>query len=195
MERTAHPLSTTNSELQHIRKLAQLANPGEIYLMVGHQRSVWPATQVIADFLALLGPLRIVLGANRYTLDYLPLMLSNRVTEIYGILERIQISRAETCYQMLDALQKTPAGTEPLLVMEMLDSFYDENLSLAEVKGILARCISTLKQLSQWAPIFISADPDRERPELIQMLVQTATRIMRIQPNIKVDPAAQLMLL
>lgn len=196
MNEPSHPLvSTDQEEYQRVLSLARLSHAGEIYLIAGHQRSVWPATQVIADFLALLGPLRIILGGNRYTLEYLPMMLSSRVTDIYGVLDHIHISRAETCYQMLDALQRTQPSQEPLLVMEMLDSFYDENLSDSEVKGLLARCISRVRQLSQAAPVFLSADPDRERPELIQMLLLAATQTMRIQPNIKVDPAAQLLLL
>ncbi len=195
MDEPTHPLISTNSELQRVRDLAQFSQRGEIYLIAGQQRSVWPATQVIADFLALLGPLRIILGGNRYTLQYLPLMLSNRVIDIYGVIENIHISRAETCYQMLDALQKTHPSKEPLLMMEMLDPFYDENLSNNEVQGILARCISILQRLNQAAPVFISADPDKERPELIKMLFAVATQTMRLHPNIKIDPASQLMLL
>jgi hypothetical protein len=195
MDTSVHPLISTTSELQQVRDLAQFSQPGEIHLIAGQQRSVWPATQVIADFLVLLGPLRIILGGNRYTLQYLPLMLSNRVVDIYSVIESIHVSRAETCYQMLDALQKTPSIKEPLLMMEMLDPFYDENLSNSEVKGLLARCIAILHRVSKIAPVFISADPDKERPELIKMLFAAATQTLRLHPNIKVEPASQLMLL
>ncbi len=194
MDELGHPLISTNSELQRVRDLAQFSQRGEIYLIAGQQRSVWPATQVIADFLALLGPLRIILGGNRYTVQYLPLMLSNRVIDIYGVIENIHISRAETCYQMLDALKKTHPSKEPLLMMEMLAPFYDENLSSGEVKGLLSRCVAILKQISLAAPVFISADPDDERPELIKMLFASATQTMRIHPDIKVGPASQLIL-
>ncbi|MEX1071124.1 MAG: hypothetical protein WEC37_00715 [Anaerolineales bacterium] len=138
---------------------------------------------MVADVLGILGPLRIILGGNRYTLDYLPILLGRRVIDIYAVLHQIKVSRAETCYQMIDALQKTPPGGTPLIVMELLNSFYDENLSNEEVTGVLNSCVAALIRLSKTTPIIITADPDERRPELIDLLYKLADAVVEMVPN------------
>lgn len=178
-----HSFLNSPRQLEQINSLVRSARPGQIYLIAGNGRSTWPHTQMIADVLGILGPLRIILGGNRYTLDYLPILLGRRVIDIYTILHQIKVSRAETCYQMLDALKRTPADEAPLIVMELLSSFYDQNLSSEEVAGVLQSCVVALIHLSKTTPIIITADPDARRPELIDTLYKLADGIVEMIPN------------
>lgn len=181
----SHLLVNNPGQMQQVNSLVRSARPGQIYLIAGNGRSIWPHTQMVADVLGILGPLHIILGGNRYTLDYLPVLLGRRVIDIYTILNQIKVSRAETCYQMLDALKKTPAGNTPLIVMELLSSFYDENLSNEEVTGVLNSCVAALIRLSKNTPIIITADPDDRRPELIALLYNLADAVVEMAPNTK----------
>jgi hypothetical protein len=178
-----HPLVNDPAQMQQINNLVRSARPGQIYLIAGNGRSIWPHTQMIADVLGTLGPLRIILGGNRYTLEYLPVLLGRRVIDIYTILNQIKVSRAETCYQMLDALKRNPADKTPLIVMELLSSFYDQNLSNEEVAGVLQSCVVALIHLSQTTPIILTADPDARRPQLIEQLYKLADGIVEMVPN------------
>jgi hypothetical protein len=187
----SHPLVNNPIQMQQVRSLVRSARPGQIYLVAGNGRSIWPHTQMIADVLGILGPLRIILGGNRYKLDYLPVLLGRRVIDIYTILNQIKVSRAETCYQMLDALQKTPGDSTPLIVMELLSSFYDENLSSEEVTGVLNSCVAAIIRLSKSTPIIITADPDTRRPHLIDLLYKLADGVVEMVPNDEPKDKAQ----
>ncbi len=178
-----HTLVNNPRQLEQINRLARSARPGQIYLVAGNGRSIWPHAQMIADVLGILGPLRIILGGNHYTLDHLPVLLGRRVIDIYTILNQIKVSRAETCYQMLDALKNTPSDKTPLIVMELLSSFYDQNLSNEEVAGVLQSCVVALIHLSQTTPIIITADPDARRPQLVEQLYQLADGVVEMVPN------------
>lgn len=190
-----HPHFNNPRQQEQINSLVRSARPGQIYLVAGNGRSIWPHAQMIADALGILGPLRIILGGNRYTLDYLPVLLGRRVIDIYAILNQIKVSRAETCYQMLDALKNTPADSTPLIVMELLSSFYDQNLSNEEVAGVLQSCVVALIHLSQTTPIILTADPDHRRPQLIDQLYQLADGVVEMVPNDEPEDEAQPYLL
>jgi hypothetical protein len=48
----------------------------------------------------------------------------------------VRLSRAFTCYQMLALLAETPAGGPPTLVLDLLDTFYDESVPLHESRRL-----------------------------------------------------------
>ena len=86
-------------------------------------------------------------AARRYTAD------------LTGALARIRLSRAFTCYQMVELLADTPADGLPTLVIDLLATFYDDNVQLTESQRLLSDCIPHLQRLSQFAPVVVSAKP------------------------------------
>ncbi|MCJ7550699.1 MAG: hypothetical protein MUQ30_13580, partial [Anaerolineae bacterium] len=86
-------------------------------------------------------------AARRYTAD------------LTGALARIRLSRAFTCYQMVELLADTPADGMPTLVIDLLATFYDDNVQLTESQRLLFVCIPHLQRLSQFAPVVVSAKP------------------------------------
>jgi hypothetical protein len=90
------------------------------------------------------------------------------------ILGRIQLSRAFTCFQLAELIENAPAEPEPLFVLDMLTTFYDENVPLRDTERLLATTITHLKRLASVGPVIVGAREPRalvqERWELLDRL-------------------------
>jgi hypothetical protein len=161
--------------------------PGHIVLLVGSSGLVGPVAQELTHHFAMRGPVRVLLGGNRFSLERLPMLLGDRASMIYEVLDRIQVSRGETCYQLLHALEKTPREPSPFILTDMLDTLYEDGLTETEVARILDDCIRNLRQLSAGAPVLLSASGHPQRPQLLKTLAAAADHVIEIHPP---DPDA-----
>ena len=87
--------------------------------------------------LALVGSLRVLDGGNSFDGLKLARELRRHTRSYHAALNRVQVARAFTCYQMLTLLADTPPLGIPTLVMDPLESFYDENIDLSERQRLL----------------------------------------------------------
>ena len=178
--------------LSSMRSLVPSAEPGSIYLFQGERKVLRGAMQELVDRFALQEPVQVIVGGNWISFDGLPLLLGERAGSYYEILDRISVSRAETCYQMLDTLQALQPSSVPLIITDMLASFYDENLAEHQVKMLLQKCLERVKLLSHTAPLLIDADPDPARPQLLTMLESCAGTRFYFQAVSEKPEAVQL---
>ena len=77
-------------------------------------------------------------------------------------LDRVYVARAFTCYQMAALLDNTIPDTTPKLVMDLLGTFYDENIALVERQRLLHQILLQLARLARLAPVFVSAEVEDE---------------------------------
>ncbi len=105
-----------------------------------------------AGRLACRGPITILDGGNRCNVYTLARAVGGRPEA----LERITLSRAFTCYQMAALLEDTPAGTAPIILLDLLSTFYDETVSAFERRRLLNGCLTHLRRLSQGAGVVVS---------------------------------------
>jgi hypothetical protein len=114
----------------------------------------------LAARLALHTPLRVLDGGNRFNArEVARILRSLNASDMYEALGRIRLARAFTCYQMLALLQQTLPGPSPTLVIDLLDTFYDESAPLNERLRLVESCITCLKSLTQQAPVMVSLRP------------------------------------
>ena len=71
-------------------------------------------------------------------------------------LANIQIARAFTCLQTLALLHVTPVDADPKVVLDLLSTFHDDGISLAERGHLFEQVMDRLRHLSQSAPVFVS---------------------------------------
>jgi hypothetical protein len=115
------------------------------------------------------------------------------------LLERIQIARAFTCYQMLTLLEEMPTARLPILVLDLLATFYDENISIGEAIRLVKGCALHLQRLSDQAPVVVSIrsphrhSPADERQILREILQAAVQRVWEIE--ISPEPHSQLPLI
>jgi hypothetical protein len=85
-------------------------------------------------------------------------------------LQNIRIARAFTCYQLLALLRDAPEQPSPLFVLDLLATFYDENVPLGERLRLLRACLSELRRLSRAAPVAVSAGVRAQSAESAALL-------------------------
>jgi hypothetical protein len=165
--------------------------PGRIWLVL----APGPLNETLLDLaarLAVRGGLHIIDGGNRFNAYRLIRSLARyqKESEARGEpsqsladgLNRIQLRRAFTCYQMHTLLSETLAGNAPVLILDLLATFYDEDVRLPEALRLLEGCVVELQRLAERAPVVIGSQGGRvlnqsSRPELLQTLHAAADRV------------------
>jgi hypothetical protein len=107
-------------------------------------------------------------------------------------LAHIHVARAFTCYQMAALLAGAPAGHAPTLVLDFLDTFYDESAAYAERRWLLEACVEHLRRLSHTAAVVVSIrppPPPQEDPTGLLQIVQRAADQVWFHPETR--PASQ----
>lgn len=178
---------------------------GKITLAIVPRRAIRPLLGLAAR-LAQRAPLRVLDGGNCFNAYIVALALRQQTTDVTAALERIRVSRAFTCYQMVTLLEETPATPVATLVLDFLATFRDENVPLGERFRLLRICLERLDCLASVAPLLVSASPDSGPPmsgrhgrgqlqpddRLLALLEEAADRVWRFGPP---PPVVQLRLL
>jgi hypothetical protein len=118
-------------------------------------------TRTLLSMVALLAArgqaLRIFDGGNRFD-GYFVARLARRLTDRpHGVMSRIRLSRAFTCFQLAELIETTSPDGSPLFVLDLLSTFYDESVSLRDVERLLSDTIARLKWLAGSGPVIVGA--------------------------------------
>ena len=120
-------------------------------------------TDLIAS-LILKGPLFVLSGDEWLPSFTLPRLLRGRTTEIKAITGRLRTVRASTCYRLFDSLAATDSKGEPILIMDFLHTFYDEDIPLRTRLFKLRECCRELMRLAFYRPVIVMTQ-EREGEE------------------------------
>jgi hypothetical protein len=128
--------------------------------------------------LALAGPVKVLIGGNRYDHYGINYALAAATSHYEYVLDNhVHLSRAETCYQMVELLSQTQADPVPCLVMDLLTTFYDEAVPEREIHQLLFEAILELRRLSRAAAVVASAHPEENRPRLLKVIKNAVDRV------------------
>ncbi len=114
---------------------------------------------VLAAKLVQQGPLTVLDGGNCFPFYRFARLLRTHTNESRLAAGRLYIQRAFTCYQMLALLESTRALHQPCLVLEMLGTFYDEQVPEWEISRLLDACLGQVKRLCLHAPVILLLSP------------------------------------
>jgi hypothetical protein len=204
LTRTVTPIITCISPVNGIvlpvkvgyfRGMNTLLNPvpGDLLLVLAPHAGGAIMWELIAR-LACRGTLRLLDGGNRFDVYKCNLAvgqaLGGQTADLPSVLERIRLTRAFTCYQLVALLKSTPAQPVPTLVLDLLSTFYDENVSTEESLRLLQNCIAHLQRLNRLAPVAISIrpGPPESRPELLNAMLEAADQVWTLEPNLPKPP-------
>jgi hypothetical protein len=116
------------------------------------------------------GALRVLDGGNRFN----AYTVARAVRGKADVLDRITVSRAFTCYQVRSLLESTLATPIPFVVLDLLNTFYDESVQVGERKRLLRACTMHLERLVGAAGGVVTVHPPRvpsqAAVELLEML-------------------------
>ncbi len=138
--------------------ILSLLRPGAL-MVVCAPHAARDAVSELAAELALSGSLTVLDGGNRFQPYRLAYLLRRRTRYVDQAARRIFIRRAFTCYQMLALLQNTPAVRQPILLIDFLAGFHDEQVRPGEVERLVEMCLREVDRLSRFAPFLITLSP------------------------------------
>jgi hypothetical protein len=148
--------------------------------------------------LSLAGGLEVIDGGNTFNAYRAVQALRRNAPELpgaTGALERVQLARAFTCYQLaalLEALETAPVPLKeqggaafPVLVLDLLATFGDQGVAIRERRRLLTLCLTKLKRLAYGGqPVGIWLRARTVAPEeLLEFqgrVEQTADRLWRL---------------
>ncbi len=151
-----------------------------LYLILTRDRARQSKTDLIAN-LILSGPLFIISGDEWLPAFALPRMIRGRTAEIKEVMSRLHTVRASTCYRLWDSLAGIPSKGEPILVMDFLHTFYDDDIPLRTRLFRLRECCRELKRLAFYRSVMVMIqkmeDEDYEKfiPALYPLTDKTLT--------------------
>lgn len=181
---------------------------GQILLVV----TPYVGGQAVFDLvarLALQGALEVADGGNTFNAYHVARALRRQTQAYAQAMGRIRLSRAFTCYQLAalladlerqpgasaspsgDAVPPLPGsaaqpvrGGVPLLALDFLNSFADQNVAVPERRRLLKECLARLRRMSGARPVGLwvrarTAAPE-EMSEFLGLLERAAGRVWRL---------------
>jgi hypothetical protein len=175
-----------------IRAFAE--KPGKVFLLYGARSIFTISLQMAAQ--AMIGgkPIAVVDGCNRFDVHALSRFARTRKIDPNSFLNRIFISRGFTCYQMEQAIaRKLPAflaniQSSTALIFGLLDTFYDEQASLREVRQILQRLLHAFGEMKSAGVSLLLVCSERkvepqERNQLFTTLKNGVDRVYKLDTD------------
>lgn len=135
--------------------------------------------------LALAGALQVVDGGNTFNAYRVAILLRRSIPDPQMALRRIALARVFTCYQMEALLVDRLTETQPVLALDFLSTFSDENVSLMDRWRLLRACTARLRQISRRAPVALwvrqrqNLPPENEK--FIQYLRRAADKVWEFE--------------
>lgn len=121
---------------------------------------------------------RIFDGGNSFD-GYFVARLARRLSpDPAGVLGRLQLSRAFTCFQLAQLIETSPPESAPLFILDLLATFYDESVPLRDSERLLGTTLTHLKRLAALGPVIVGTQEPRtlvkERWSLLDQLQASA---------------------
>jgi hypothetical protein len=168
--------------------------PGKVFLLYGERPIFQLSLQMAAHAMAGGNSIAVVDGCNRFDVHALSRFARTRKIDPNKFLRHIFISRGFTCYQMEQAIaHKLPAflttiHSNTALVFGLLDTFYDEQASLREVRQILQRLLGSFREMKSNGISILLVCLERtvapkERNQLFSTLKNGVDRVYKLDTN------------
>lgn len=131
--------------------------------------------------LALRGAVTVLDGGNGFAAYQIIRMLRKRTHKVDEAANHIFVRRAFTCYQMLTLLEDSPSLQQPYIVLDMLATFYDENVQPKEAGRLLDCCLVQLGRLRLTGPVVITVKPHPDRSFLLERILSQADDVFELE--------------
>ena len=134
----------------------------------------------------------VVDGCNRFDVHFLSRFAREHQLNVDDFLHRIFVSRGFTCYQMEQAIvYRLPSflaeiNSHTAMIFGLLDTFYDQQAPLREVRQILHRVVAALQEMkARGISVLLVCRKlnvlPKERNELFTTLQEGADMVYRLQ--------------
>ena len=111
------------------------------------------------------------------------------------LVDRIQIQRAFMCEDATNLLKRTPTGSGPILILDFLNSFYDENVQIKRRRFLLEQCIQQLGRLSRGPGLAVSVHPPYDSSDAVPLFKRLYSASPKVLDYEAPAPAGQQLIL
>jgi hypothetical protein len=135
----------------------------------------------------LKGPLFVISGSEWLPAFELTRILRGRTLELKETLNRLYTVRASTCYRLFDSLASIPSNGEPILLLDILHTFYDDDIPLRVRLFKLRECCRQLKRLAIYRPVIVMTQEKeaKDYEKFIPALRSIADRTLTLEPDLE----------
>lgn len=153
-------------------------------LILTRDRALTSKTDLIAH-LILAGPLLVISGDEWLPAFGLPRLLRRQTTQVKAIMDQLLTVRASTCFRLLDSLANLTPGAEPLLILEFLNTFYDDDIPLRTRLFKVRECCRQLTRLATQRPIIVMTRrmENEDFEKFFPALSSIADRTLALEPE------------
>ncbi len=166
--------------------LLEAANQPRLSLLWGTRAPTRTLLGLLTYVAAQGQPVRVFDGGNCFDGYFVARLARQLDPDPQPILDRIQLSRAFTCFQLAQLLEDSPSQSQPLFLLNVLDTFYDESVSLREVERLLTTTLIHLNRLASVGPVVVGCQEPRtlvkERWTLLDRLQAAADTAWMLRP-------------
>lgn len=145
-----------------------------IHPSIGHAWLMKPIAH-----LAQRGPLNVIDGGNHFNAYRLAKAIRAQGTIPTPILEQVHISRSFTCHQLSACLAHITSSHFPLIVLDFLATFQDENVPLSERRRLFTACLSRLRQSARGGPTLVTGKANHEK--FIDILLANCDQVFQTE--------------
>lgn len=145
----------------------------------------------LAAELAMRGAVTVLDGGNRFLPYRVAHLLKRKTTDVAAASNRLFIRRAFTCYEMSSLLAETPALLHPCLILDLLNTFYDDHVPAYEAERLLKSCLGQIGRLALAAPVVVTLAPPlvNERAFLIEQVCEVADQLFTPESDPSPSPS------
>jgi hypothetical protein len=145
----------------------------------------------LAAGLALRGSVTVLDGGNRFLPYRVTHLLRRKTVDVAAASNRLFVRRAFTCYEMNSLLADTPALHQACLILDLLNTFYDDHVSVQEADRLLKSCLGQIHRLRLSAPVVVTLAPPllEERAFLIEQVCCQADQVFLSEANSSSQPS------
>lgn len=143
-------------------------------------------TELIAT-LIMKGPLFVVAGSEWLPAYELTRMIRRNTIHVKQTLNRLFSARASTCYRLFDSLANLPSQGEPILILDFMHTFCDDDIPLPVRLLKMRQCCQELKRLAFYRPVIVMTQqmPVDEYETFISTIHPLTTQIFTLEPEIE----------
>lgn len=137
-------------------------------------------SMVLIAELSLRGAVTIMDGGNRYRPYQVAKLLRTKTVDISTAANRLFSRRAFTCYEMNTLLSSTPSLNQPYLILDLLNTFYDDHVPAYEADRLLKSCLAQIQRLGLSGPVVVTLAPPlaEERGFLLEQVCRQADEVI-----------------
>lgn len=180
--------------------LAQLLVPARVIALQGPDSVIHPQViQSIATRTTHAERVGLIIGHNRFALYALSRWARHHRIAPSELLERIDLSRSFTCFQLHQRISRLDAKTtnpwRTLYVLGLLDTFYDESVDYSTAARLLHASLAHLKRIAgAGLPVLITISLPKQpgREGLIELVRNSADQNWAFESTAPISKATQM---